>query len=110
MVLLGGASKSSCPSDGAVFSVRWFVYGNQRVHVGIWYILIVQRGSHFYLTLSPKYAPCSYMDPLGLVPETCKKRRIRLTLDWASGKLKLDLKVLRILCPHMSPIHIDLST
>ena len=95
MVLDGGASKSSCPSDGDVFSVRWFVY---------------ERGSHFQPNLSPKYAPCSYMDPLGMVPETCKKRRIRLTLDWASGKLKLDLKVLRILCPHMSPVHIDLST
>ena len=36
----------------------------QRVHVGIWYILRAQRGSHIP-TLRPKYIPYSYMDPLG---------------------------------------------
>ena len=36
----------------------------QRVHVGIWYILKAQRGSHIP-TLGPKYLPYSYMDPLG---------------------------------------------
>ena len=36
----------------------------QRVHVGIWYILRAQRGSHIP-TLRPKYTPYSYMDPLG---------------------------------------------
>ena len=36
----------------------------QRVHVGIWYILGVQRGSHVP-TLRPKYVLYSYMDPLG---------------------------------------------
>ena len=38
---------------------------SQRVHVGIWYILRAQRGSHIP-TLRAKYAPYSYMDPLGL--------------------------------------------
>ena len=38
---------------------------SQRVHVGIWYILRAQRGSHIP-TLRPKYIPYSYMDPLGL--------------------------------------------
>ena len=37
---------------------------SQRVHVGIWYILRAQRGSHIP-TLRPKYTPYSYMDPLG---------------------------------------------
>ena len=36
----------------------------QRVHVGIWYILRAQRGSHIP-TLRPKYIPYTYMDPLG---------------------------------------------
>ena len=36
----------------------------QRVHVGIWYILRAQKGSHIP-TLRPKYIPYSYMDPLG---------------------------------------------
>ena len=36
----------------------------QRVHVGIWYILRAQKGSHTP-TLRPKYTPYSYMDPLG---------------------------------------------
>ena len=36
----------------------------QRVHLGIWYILRAQRGSHI-LTFRPKYIPYSYMDPLG---------------------------------------------
>ena len=40
------------------------VLGAQRVHVGIWYILRAQRGSHIP-TLRPKYTPYSYMDPLG---------------------------------------------
>ena len=38
---------------------------SQRVHVGIWYILRAQRGSHIP-TLRPKYTPYSYMDPLRL--------------------------------------------
>ena len=37
---------------------------SRRVHVGIWYILRAQRGSHTP-TLRPKYTPYSYMDPLG---------------------------------------------
>ena len=36
----------------------------QRVHVGIWYILRAQGGSHIP-TLRPKYIPYSYMDPVG---------------------------------------------
>ena len=36
----------------------------QRVHVGIWYILRAQRGSHIP-TLRPKYVLYSYMDVLG---------------------------------------------
>ena len=35
-----------------------------RVHVGIWYTLRAQRGSHIP-TLKPKYIPYNYMDPLG---------------------------------------------
>ena len=35
-------------------------------HVGIWYILRAQRGSHIP-TLSPKYIPYTYIDPLGLL-------------------------------------------
>ena len=38
---------------------------SQRVHVGIWYILRAQRGSHIP-TLRPKYIPYTYMDPLGI--------------------------------------------
>ena len=34
-------------------------------HVGIWYILRIQRGSHIP-TLRPKYFPHSYMEPLGI--------------------------------------------
>ena len=41
---------------------------SQRVHVGIWYILRAQRGSHIP-TLRAKYIPYSYMDPLGMIPE-----------------------------------------
>ena len=36
----------------------------QRVHVGIWYILRAQIGSHIP-TLRPKYIPYTYMDPFG---------------------------------------------
>ena len=36
----------------------------QRVHVGIWYILRAQRGSHIP-TLRAEYIPYNYMDPLG---------------------------------------------
>ena len=39
---------------------------SQRVHVGVWYILRAQRGSHIP-TLRPKYIPYSYMDPLGFL-------------------------------------------
>ena len=38
---------------------------SQRVHVGIWYILKAQWGSHIP-TLRPKYIPYSYMGPLGM--------------------------------------------
>ena len=38
---------------------------SQRVHVGKWYILRAQRGSHIP-TLRAKYIPYSYMDPLGV--------------------------------------------
>ena len=38
---------------------------SQRVHVGVWYILRAQRGSHIG-TLRPKYIPYCYMDPLGV--------------------------------------------
>ena len=42
----------------------------QRVHLGTWYILRAQRGSHIP-TLRPKYIPYSYMDPLrsGIIPK-----------------------------------------
>ena len=43
----------------------------QWVHVGIWYILRAQRGSHIS-TFRPKYIPCSYMDPLGDKSPTSK--------------------------------------
>ena len=36
----------------------------QRVHVGIWYILRAQRGSHIP-TFRPKYILYTYIDPLG---------------------------------------------
>ena len=36
----------------------------QGLHVGIWYILRAQRGSHIP-TLGPKSIPYNYMDPLG---------------------------------------------
>ena len=39
-------------------------FNTQRVHVGKWYILRAQRGSHIP-TLRPKYIPYTYMDPLG---------------------------------------------
>ena len=39
-------------------------YSTQRVHVGIWYILRAQGGSHIP-TLRPKYIPYTYIDPLG---------------------------------------------
>ena len=39
---------------------------SQRVHVGVWYILRAQRGSHIP-TLKPKYMPYNYMDPLGII-------------------------------------------
>ena len=38
---------------------------SQGVHVGIWYILKAQSGSHMP-TLRPKPMPYSYMDPLGV--------------------------------------------
>ena len=46
-------------------ALAWFVRVSQRVHVGIWYILRAQRGSHIP-TLGPRYILYSYMDPLGL--------------------------------------------
>ena len=54
---------------------------SQRVHVGIWYILRAQRGSHIP-TLRPKYTPYSYMDPLGLSPhEFCSQRSQQLRVE-----------------------------
>ena len=47
----------------------------QRVHVGTWYILRAQRGSHIP-TLRPKYTPYSYMDPLGYKLECDLKLRV----------------------------------
>ena len=38
---------------------------SQRVHVGTWYTLRAQSGSHIP-TLRARYIPYSYMDPLGL--------------------------------------------
>ena len=52
---------------GSVFEgwgVRLVEYIPQRVHVGIWYTLRAQKGSHIP-TLRPKYIPYTYMDPLG---------------------------------------------
>ena len=43
---------------------------SQRVHVGIWSILKVQRGSH-RTTLGLKYILYSYMDPLGQETQAC---------------------------------------
>ena len=48
----------------ASFRIHVFHLHTQRVHVGIWYILRAQRGSHIP-TLGPKYVLSSYMDPLG---------------------------------------------
>ena len=53
-------------------SSKQFLHGpqqgplSQRVHVGIWYILRAQRGSHIP-TLRPKYIPYTYIDPLGML-------------------------------------------
>ena len=63
---------SGAPGQGLQFrevSLQWIL--TQRVHVGIWYILKAQRGSHIP-TLRPKYLPYSYMDPLG--KESCMTR------------------------------------
>ena len=49
---------------GDLEEVARFGSFTQRVHVGIWYILRPQRGSHIP-TLRPKYIPYTYMDPLG---------------------------------------------
>ena len=48
------------------FGFAWPVTESPRVHVGIWYILRAQRGSHIP-TLRPKYIPYTYMDPLGML-------------------------------------------
>ena len=55
------------PSRGGPYYKDYRILGSisQRVHVGIWYILKAQRGSHMP-TLRPKYLANSYMDPLGL--------------------------------------------
>ena len=49
---------------------------SQRVHVGIWYILRAQRGSHIP-TLRPKYIPYTYMDPLGLQKDLQGSRELK---------------------------------
>ena len=58
---------------------------SQRVHVGIWYILRPQRGSHIP-TLRPKYITYTYMDPLGMEAPKASTRtstgfKLRLYLD-----------------------------
>ena len=50
------------PQEG--ITLLYSGHHTQRVHVGIWYILRAQRGSHIP-TLRPKYIPDYYMDPLG---------------------------------------------
>ena len=49
---------------GSKLEATLLVQLTQRVHVGIWYILRAQRGSHIP-TVRAKYIPYSYMDPLG---------------------------------------------
>ena len=48
----------------------------QRVHVGIWYILRAQRGSHIP-TLRPKYILYTYIDPLGTLSEALSLLALR---------------------------------
>ena len=58
----------------------------QRVHVGIWYILRAQRGSHIP-TLRPKYTLYSYMDPLGSKVQAhcgCTLRSLRPAMQLSS--------------------------
>ena len=68
-------------------------YFSQRVHVGIWYILRAQRGSHIP-TLRPKYILLTYMDPLGLawysmclpyVIKTLRRGAVVAAVDPCSG-------------------------
>ena len=58
--MLPHVTETDCNSEAAYVTML----RPQRVHVGIWYILRAQRGSHIP-TLRPKYIPYSYMDPLG---------------------------------------------
>ena len=62
----------------------------QRVHVGIWYILRAQRGSHIP-TLRAKCIPYSYMDPLGLLKDRAPIKDVALgqLLDGSGGPLIL---------------------
>ena len=52
---------------------------SQRVHVGIWYILRAQKGSHIP-TLRPKYVPYTYMDPLGNIQNLHELRGLAFSL------------------------------
>ena len=69
--------------NGAVSAFRlgrYMTLHSQRVHVGTWYILGAQMGSHIP-TLRPKYIPYGYMDPLGLVMQNnaCKDQGLQDT-------------------------------
>ena len=48
----------------------------QKVHLGIWYTLRAQWGSHIP-TLRPKYLPYNYMDPLGYKEDHTVRGRSR---------------------------------
>ena len=58
----------------------------QRVHVGIWYILRAQRGSHIP-TLRRKYIPYSYMDPLGEFYHVCRECAVYCQMQVPSSVL-----------------------
>ena len=51
-----------CPLKALRFPMR--TPHSQRVQVGIWYVLRIQRVSHIP-TLRPKHIPYTYMDPVG---------------------------------------------
>ena len=54
------------------------------VHVGIWYTLRAQRGSHIP-TLRPKYIPYTYMDPLGTLMEPRNSHGGQQKGGWIQG-------------------------
>ena len=90
--LLGGAKLALLESQGArSSSLGTFLEGaidaaSQRVHMGIWYILRAQMGSHIP-TLRPKYIPYTYMDPLGWQP--LLRRSSALSARLAAGGSRL---------------------